>query len=56
MIFAKKAFFSVFLSVGLDQTRCAACSLESLNAYLMGLANEQRPKNSAPSQAVEKKS
>jgi len=31
-------------------------SLESLNAYLMGLANEQRPKNSASSQAVENQS
>jgi hypothetical protein len=31
-------------------------SLESLNAYLMGLANEQRPNNSASSQAVENQS
>src|SRR5271165_4031313 len=31
-------------------------SLESLNAYLMGLANEQRPRTSASSQAVENQS
>jgi hypothetical protein len=52
----KRVLLSVLVGRPGSKRGVRLVTLESLNAYLMGLANEQRPKNPTSSQAVENQS